>query len=135
PPVTPPAPGPIPTARLNPWGGISKLVTSLTIAKRGTITLGKAANPPTRQVTVTITVPGATSAAKRAEPVTIGRACVTVPAGKTRPLTVKLTAKGRALTRHRARLKATVTLVATATDGTRQTRKRALTLKRRAAKH
>jgi hypothetical protein len=136
PPVTPPAPvGPKPGGTLDPLRGLTKLVSSLTIPKRGTITLGQAANPPTRRVTITLTVPGATSAAKRAKPLTIARATVTIPAGQKRPLTVRLTARGRALSRGHARLKATATFVATATDGTAKTRKRTVTLRRRAAKH
>ena len=133
PPVAPP--GPKPGGTLDPLRGLTKLVSSLTIPKSGAITLGQAANPPTRRVAITLTVPGATSAAKRARPLTIARATVTIPAGKRRPLTVRLTAKGRALARGHARLRATATLVATATDGTVKTRKRTVTLKRRATKH
>jgi hypothetical protein len=135
PPVTPPAPAPKPGGTLDPLKGITRLVTSLTIPKSGSVTLGRAANPPTRRVTITLATAGATSATKRPKPVSIGRATVTIPAGKTRPLTVRLTAKGRALSRRHARLRVTATLVATAADGTTKTRKRVLTLKRRAAKH
>jgi hypothetical protein len=103
------------------------------------LTLGKATNPPTRAVTITLTIPaakgGAATKKKPAKATTIGKATITIPTKKTRPLTVKLNATGRSLLRHHAKLTITATLVATATDGTKQTRVRKLTVKRRRASH
>lgn len=133
-PATPPTP-PAPKPKLKPFNGVTRLTTRTTAAKNGTVTLGRAANPPTRAVAITLTVPGKTagagaSATKRPKAVTVGRATVAIPAGKSRALTVRLTAKGRSLLRRRSTLRLTVTLVATASDGTTQTRTRTLTIKR-----
>jgi hypothetical protein len=131
-PITPPTP-PAPKPKLKPFDGVTRLTTRTTAAKNGTLTVGRAANPPTRAVAITLTVSGRTagaSATKRPKAVTVGRATVLIPARKTRALTVRLTTKGRSLLRRRGTLRLTVTLIATASDGTKQTRSRTLTVKR-----
>jgi hypothetical protein len=133
-PVTPPAPKPAPVApKPSPLAGLSGLVSSATADSSFTLTLGKAANPPTRAVALTLTVSGA-SASARKKPTVVGTATVAIPAGKSRPLRVKLNAKGRALLRRHAKLAVTVTYVATGTDGAKQSRTRKVTAKRHRAR-
>jgi hypothetical protein len=96
------------------------------------VPLGTATNPPTASVSLTLTVGGAKAAAKRkAKPVTVGKATVRIPAGKTRALKVKLNKKGQALLRRNRKLKVSLRIVATAPAGTSASRKRSLTIKRR----
>ncbi len=129
-PATPPAPKPAPIApKPNPLTGLSGLVSSATADGSFTLTLGKAANPPTRAVTLTLTAGGASASARKKATV-VGTATVAIPAGKSRPLRVKLNAKGRALLRGHAKVAITVTYVATGTDGTKQSRTRKVTAKR-----
>ena len=72
-------------------------------------------------------------AKQKPKAIMLGSAHVVIPAGKTRKLTLKLNAKARALLK-RANVKARLTIVATGTDGTRATRVRTLTLKRKVVK-
>jgi hypothetical protein len=145
-PATPPAPGTAPPPGgtkppLAPLTGLTGLGSTATATIKGasaTVALGKAANPPTRSVAITLTVAGAkaSAAAKKRRPkaIIIAKTTISIPAGRTRPLTVSLNATGRALLRRHAKLAVTAALVATGTDGTKATRTRAVTLKRRVAR-
>jgi hypothetical protein len=130
-----PIPSPLPPAP-GPLNGVTGLVTTATASKTATITIGKAANPPTRAVSITLTVPAAKASAtrKQARPLTIGRLTLVIPSGRSRALTIKLTAKGRSLLRHHARIVATATITATGNGGRTDTRRRTITVKRRAAR-
>ena len=114
-------PGPAPKPKLAPLAGLTGLPVVAAAGANSIVRLGKAANPPTASVSLTLT-------ARRAR---LGRATVTIPAGKTRPLRVKLNKKGRArLHRSGGRLKVSLKIVATAPDGTTAHRRRSLTVKR-----
>ena len=65
-PITPAAPKPAPVApKPGPLTGLSGLVSSATADSSFILTLGKAANPPTRAVTLTLTVSGASASARK----------------------------------------------------------------------
>jgi hypothetical protein len=100
------------------------------------VRLGKASNPPTASVSLTLTARHAT-AAVNAKAVTLARATVTIPGGSTRALSVKLNTKGRTRLRGSRGLKVSLRIVATALDGTTAHWTRSLTIKRRprAARH
>jgi hypothetical protein len=128
-PVIPPAPA----KKLAPLAGLKGLrTTAVAGGARSVVSLGTATNPPTALVSLTLTVGGAKAAAKRkAKALTVGKATVRIPAGKTRALKVTLNKKGKALLRRNRRLKVSVKIVATAPDGTSASRTRSLTIKRR----
>ncbi len=134
-----PAPKPIPTApptapkTVLPLSGIKGLPARLTVGATSLLGLGTASNPPTRSVDLTMTVQGTAKA--KVKTTRIGSARITIPSGKTRTLQVKLNAAGRKLIKARSSVRATLTIVATGTDGTRATKKRTITLKRPAKKH
>jgi hypothetical protein len=133
-PATPAAPKLAPVApKSNPLDGLSGLVSSTTADSAFTLMLGKAANPPTRAVALTLTVSGASASARR-KPTVVGTATVAIPAGKSRLLRVKLNAKGRALLRRHAKLAVTVTYLATGANGAKQSRTRKVTAKRHRAR-
>lgn len=117
----------------NPLGGIKYGGKSVTAGHGGTLTFGTATNPPTASAALTLTLPAkgatgnsltTTQSGKKAKgkkkPVVLGAGKVAIPAGKTRPLTVHLNAKGKALLR-KGPLHATLTIVATGTDGKKAT--------------
>jgi hypothetical protein len=132
---------------LKPLAGIAKVPPLVKALADGTLLLGTATNPPTTGVSITITVPPVgkpkgsprvllarkAGGKKKAKPVVIGKAHVTVPAGKTVPLKVKLTAKAKSMLKKGA-LHATVTLLATAAGGAEGSETKALTIKPAAKK-
>lgn len=133
----PAGPKPAPVApKPGPLSGLSGLVSSATVGSAFTLTLGKAANPPTRAVALTLTVAGASASArtKAAKPTVVGTVMIAIPTGKSRPLRVRLNAKGRALLRRHAKLAVTVKLVATGAGGAKETRTRKVTAKRHRAR-
>jgi hypothetical protein len=115
-PVVPPGPGP----KRSPLTGLSGLRAKATVDAKSIVRLGKAANPPTASVSLSLVAGHAK----------VGRATVTIPAGKTRVLRVKLNKKGRARLRHSRRLKVSLKIVATAADHTVARQTRRLTIKR-----
>jgi len=118
-PIVTPGPGPKP--KPSPLAGLSGLRAAAAVDAKFVVRLGKAANPPTASVSLTLT-------ARRAK---VGRTTVKIPAGKTRVLRVKLNKKGRARLARGRRLKASLKIVATSLDGTVARRTRPLTIKRR----
>jgi hypothetical protein len=135
------------TASGKPLAGIKYGPRIVKVLANGTVVVGTATNPPTTGVSITITVPpflkgkgGALATLvqkgagkKAAKPVTIGKAHVTVPAKKTVPLKVKLSAKGLALLK-KGPLHAGLSLVATAAGATETSVPRPLTIKPAAKK-
>jgi hypothetical protein len=129
-----PAPAPAPTPAPPPGpaakGGVKLGGNEFRPGANGkTLNLGKATNPPTATTTQTLTAPGA--AASRAgahEPLVLGSGKTTVPSGKSAPLKLGLNKKGLArLAKHP--LKATLTIVATNSQGESQTVTRSVTVK------
>lgn len=125
-------PAQAPKAKMAPLAGLTGLRVTATANAKFVVRLGEASNPPAASVSARLTSRRAKAAVtRRARAVTVGTATLTIPAGKTRALRVKLNRKGRALLRRSGRLKVAVKLVATASDGTRARRTRSLTIKRR----
>jgi hypothetical protein len=128
-------------------GGILKVPKIVKAAADGTLLLGTATNPPTAGLTITITVPpigkakGSALAAlaqkgadkKASKPLVVGKAHVTVPAGKTVPLKVKLSSKARGMLK-RSPLHTKLTLLAISAGGAEQSETEALTIKAAARK-
>jgi hypothetical protein len=132
-PAPAPAPAPAPTRGPAAKGGLKLGGTELRPGADGrTLNLGKATNPPTAATTETLTLPtaGASRAGKAPKPTVLGTAKTTVPSGKTVPLKLGLNAKGRAALARRGGLKATLTIVATNTQGETQTVTKSVTVKR-----
>ena len=131
-----PTPTPLPTGPAAPLGGLHFGTGPLTTPNpAGPVTLGQATNPPTVSATQTLTglLGGAASAAKHAKqkpkPTVLGTGSTTVPAGRTVPLTIKLSgAARRYLTKHHS-LKATETIVARNSAGQTQTTTRTVTIR------
>jgi FG-GAP-like repeat len=130
------------TASGKALAGIKNVPKVVKVLANGTVLLGTATNPPTTGVTITIVIPtfgkakGSALAAlvqkgsgkKAAKPVTIGKAHITVPAKKTVPLTVKLSAKALAMLK-KGPLHAKLSLVATSAAGTEGSGPASLTIK------
>jgi hypothetical protein len=127
------------TVKVNPLKGITGLPKkSVTVDKKGFIHLGTATNPPTASVDLTLTIPAAkggkagSSAAKpkgkKKKATVIGHAKITIPTGKKRALKVKLKPKALALLK-KGPLKSTLTVIATGTDGSKETKKQPLKIK------
>ena len=134
PPVAPPAPVPAvpkpkPPVPVNPLPG--GLLISVTAGRDGAFVVGKAKNPPTAFVALTVTQRGATSSAARKKATKIASKTYKVPARRTVTLKLTLSKQARATLRRKGRIKATLKVVATGTDGTRKTSSRSLTIKRR----
>ena len=120
--------------------GSRALGSKATALPTGYVVLGTASNPPTKSVLITLTIPAgkpkgsslvtarAKGGKKKPKPTVIGKATITVPAGKTVPLKVKLSGAARAKLK-KGPLHATATLVATSVSGTKQTKSEALTIK------
>lgn len=123
-------PRPAPRPKLAPLAGLTGLPAVAAVNAGSIVRLGKASNPPTASVSLTLTARRAT-AAVNAKAVTLARATVRIQPGKTRALRVKLNKKGRARLHRSRRLKVSLRIVATAPDGTTARRTRSLTLKRR----
>ena len=130
-PVGPTGPGGAP---LRPFTGISGLAKSAKVDKKGFLNLGRAKNPPTSSVDLSVAIPGGkgkggnAGATLRAKSTVIGHAKITVPAGGEAALRVRLKSKAKKKLRSGG-LKATLTLVAVATDGTKDTKAQALKIK------
>jgi hypothetical protein len=127
-PVVPPRPAPRP--KLVPLAGLTGLPVVTAADAKFVVRLGKASNPPTASVSLTLTARRA-KAAVTAKAVTLARAIVTIQPGKTRALRVKLNKSGRGRLRRSRRIKVSLEIVATAPDGTTAHRTRSLTIKRR----
>ncbi len=137
--LRPPAPAAA-AAVGSPLGGIKGLAKKVSALANGALLLGTATNPPTAKVGLTLTIPsggkakGSARAAaakpkkkgKKRETV-IGKAKITVPAGKTVPLKLKLSAKARALLEKGA-LHAKLAIKATSTAGVVKEESRPLTI-------
>jgi hypothetical protein len=83
-------------------------------------------------VQLTVVLTGATASAKaRTKATRLASKTYTIKARRTVRLELTLSRKAKALLKRRGRLKATLKVVATGTDGTQATRSRALTIKRR----
>ncbi len=100
-----------------------------------TLALGKATNPPTASTTQTLTLPTggarvlALAGGKSKKPVVLGKGKTTVPSGKSAPIKLTLNSKARAKLAHGHSLKATLTIVATNSQGESQTVTKAVTVK------
>lgn len=123
----------------NPFAGIKGLPTSARALPDGTVPLGTATNPPASKILLTAIVSGgsATGSSIAARPAkgkhgkpakVVGKAQLTVPSGKTVPLQLKLDGAGKSLLKTNP-LRTTLTIVATAAGGDRQTKTQALTIK------
>ncbi len=113
-------------------GGLKLFKKPVRVGANGkTVTLGRAANPPTATTTQRLTAPGAAgaAAAAAAKPVVYGRGKTTVPAGKSAPVRLNLNRKARAKLRRKHKLKARLTVVSTNAQGETQTRTRKVTIK------
>jgi len=144
PPTTPPgAPAlagsqPPGAALLPPDQGLVNCATAIKAGKDGTLKLCDATNPPTAATTQTLTgtLPTAKAlAAKTRKPrkkkpknLTLATGQTTIPAGETRPVTVKLTAQAKKALLKRGRLAVQVTIEAQGPGGQNVTVKRTLTL-------
>jgi hypothetical protein len=127
-PAGPPAPTPGPAAKT----GVKLGGTEFQPGGDGkTLGLGKATNPPTASTTQTLTLPsaGASAAGKGKKPVVLGSGKTTVPSGKSAPIKLKLNGKARTALAKRHKLKATLTVVATNSQGESQTLTRSVTIK------
>jgi hypothetical protein len=130
-----------PPGGFNPLAGIKNLPKSTSVLANGTLLLGTATNPPTAGVTITLTVPpfkkakGSSLLAlarkgagkKASKPTVIGKAQVSVPAGKTVPLKVRVSSATLAKLKKGA-LHATLNLLAVSADGTKKTESPRLTI-------
>jgi hypothetical protein len=131
---------------LSPLAGIKGLPKKVTVDKHGNLLLGTATNPPTASVDLTVLLPSGKAGKgkgkgkprmldlakpkgkKKKKGTVIGHAKITIPAGKKKQLKVHL--KKKALIKLKAGpLKVSLTVVAVATDGTKQTVTRPLTIK------
>jgi hypothetical protein len=140
---TPTAPTPGPAAK----GGVKLGGNTFTPGADGkTLALGKATNPPTASTTQTLTLPTgagralsarASATGKSKVPVVLGKGKTTVPSGKSAPIKLTLNSKARAKLSHGHSLKATLTIVATNSQGESQTVTKAITVKppKRPKKH
>ena len=124
-----PPPGPAPKPKPAPLTGLTGLPKTAIANAKLIVRLGTAANPPTASVSLKLVARRAKAAMRRTT-IAVGAASVTIPAGSTRPLRVRLNKKGRTLLRRSRRLKVSLKLVATAADGTTARRTRPLTIKR-----
>jgi hypothetical protein len=111
-----------------PLDGITSFPKKAKVDSKGKVILGSATNPPTASVQLTVTTTSgggggkprsAVRVAAKKKKVVLGKAKVKVPAGEEKPLKVKLSKKGRKLlAKGRGKVKTTVKIVATGTDGT-----------------
>jgi hypothetical protein len=125
----------------NPLSGIKGLPKKASALANGTLLLGTATNPPTAGVGLVLTIPaggkakGSARAAaakpkkqgKKKKETVIGKAKIVVPAGKTVPLKLKLSAKAKALLK-KGPLHAKLTIRATSTTGVLKEESRPLTI-------
>lgn len=123
-----------------PAGGVKLIGGPLRVAGNGkTVTLGKAANPPTARTTQTLTVPATArvarasargkKAARKRKRVVLGRGRTRVASGKAAKLRLRLNGRGRARLKKKGRLKARLTVVAVNAAGEKQTLTRRVTVK------
>jgi hypothetical protein len=144
-----PAPTPAPTPGPAAKGGVRLGGDAFTPGADGkTLALGKATNPPTATTTQTLTLPGgaarpfdgprpasgpfaalAAAGKAKAKPVVLGKGKTTVPSGKSAGLKLTLNGKARAKLAAGHTLKATLTIVATNSQGESQTVTRVVTVK------
>jgi hypothetical protein len=131
----------------NPLAGIKNVPKFVKALADGTLLLGTATNPPTAGVTITLTAPpfkkakGSSVLAlarkgagkKASKPTVIGKAQVTVPAGKTVPLKVKLSPSALKQLKKGA-LHAKLNLLAASADGSKQSANYSLTIEPAAKK-
>jgi hypothetical protein len=134
-PAPAPAPAPAPTPGPAAKGGVKLGGKAFTPGADGkTLGLGKATNPPTASTTQTLTLPtGAARASavggKSKKPVVLGKGKTTVPSGKSAPIKLTLNSKARTKLAHGHPLVATLTIVATNSQGESQTVTKAITVK------
>jgi hypothetical protein len=141
-------PPPLGTPATNALTGIKGLPKKATALANGTVLLGTATNPPTASVGITLTLPAAGAKAKdsalaaaakpkkkgkKKKETVIGKAQITVPAGKTVPLKVKLSAKARALLK-KGPLHAKLALLVVSVGGAKEAKTQPLTVKPPTAK-
>lgn len=145
PPSPPPAAGPGGAAQAavspiplgSPDAGIRNCLATVLVGADGTAKLCDAVNPPTAGTTqsLTGTLPVAKAQAARKKPgkprkkLTLGTGQTTIPAGQSRQVTVKLTARARKALRRGGTLKAAVTIDARGENGQTATVKREVKLK------
>jgi hypothetical protein len=124
--------------KLDPLAGIKGLPKTVRPDKKGIVLLGTATNPPTASVDLTITIPAKSHGKARAaatkpkqgkkKRVLIGHALIRIPTGQKAALKVHL--KASALKKlKKAPLRATLAVLAAASDGTKKATSQALTIK------
>jgi hypothetical protein len=130
---TPAPPAPAPPAGAD--GGLKLTHGPLQVGQNGkTVTLGKAANPPTANTTQTLTAPAAARAAsaglsKAKKPILFGSGKTKVPAGKMVGVKLNLNGAARAKLKKTGSLKATLTIVAANPQGEMQTTTESIKIK------
>jgi hypothetical protein len=131
-----------PSGGVNPLTGIKHVPKSAKAHADGTILLGTVTNPPAAGVTITITVPpfkkakGSSvstfarkgSGKKAGKPTVIGKAQISVPAGKTVPLKAKLSSRALAMLK-KGPVHAELSLLAVSADGSKRSLDQSLTVK------
>jgi hypothetical protein len=110
----------------SPITGLKALKSTATVDRRGRVTLGTATNPPTASTTQTLTTSGAKAAATRQ---TLGRDTTRIPAGTTRKIVLKLSAKALKRLKRARTLRVTLSIKATSPSGQTATVTRKLKLK------
>jgi hypothetical protein len=126
----PPAPGgspPSPAGPLpSPLTGLKGLKSTLVVGRTGKATLGTATNPPTAATSQTLVASGA-AAARRT---TLARGRTAIPAGTTKRIVVKLSAKALRRLRRARSLRVTLTIQATGPTGSKAALRKSVRLKR-----
>lgn len=137
----PPAGGP--AQGQSPADGLKRCASRITLGGNGTVRLCDATNPPTASTSQTLTgtpPPRQAAAARRKRrkrtTSVMGSGRSTIPAGQTRPVTAKLTAKARRALRRSGALRLRVVIEARGADGQTATvrRKVAITSARKKRK-
>jgi len=132
-PQTPSLPG-APSGSGSPAQGL-RCVTRATVGRNRSVRLCVATNPPTASTSQTIAgrLPGPRYAAaaarrKRNRTRTLGSGRTTIPAGRTRPVVARLSARAARVLRKKRKLKVKATILARGADGRTATVRRTVTL-------
>lgn len=128
-----PAPAPAPTPGEAAGGGVKLGHKPAQAGADGTVTFGKATDPPTTETTQTLTEAAARAASagisRAKKPAVLGKGKTKVPAGKSKPIKLHLSGAAKAKLRKHHKLKATLTVVAHNAQGETQTITQNVTIK------
>ena len=140
----PPPPGPVGVRVTLPGPVVGGEVSAAVVTRSFTLTVGHAKNPPTSSVSLTVTIPRPSARARRSahsrssahkvRRIRVAQGTVRIPAGKQRPLTLRLNHAGRRALLAHARVRARLTLVARGPTGLTRTHTRPLTIVRHPSK-